>query len=125
MLRSRGMGQRGAKNLLVAERVSQSPLAASQQVVRRVFRRERARWFGKRIGFVHGGPDRPLQQPYPCRYNLSTQQDSHLTRTLPAMRVVLCYPLERRHYEQIVAACPPGTEVIDASQERIAAELLA
>ena len=39
------------------------------------------------------------------------------------MRVVLCYPLERRHYEQVVAACPPGTEVIDAGQDRIAAEL--
>jgi phosphoglycerate dehydrogenase-like enzyme len=39
------------------------------------------------------------------------------------MRVVLCYPLERHHYDQIVAACPPGTEVIDAGQERIAAEL--
>ncbi len=39
------------------------------------------------------------------------------------MRVVLCYLLERRHYDQIVAACPPGTEVVDAGQERIAAEL--
>lgn len=39
------------------------------------------------------------------------------------MRVVLCYPLERRHYDQIVAACPVSTEVIDAGQERIAAEL--
>jgi phosphoglycerate dehydrogenase-like enzyme len=39
------------------------------------------------------------------------------------MRVVLCYPIERRHYDQIVAACPPGTEVIDAGQDRIAAEL--
>ena len=41
------------------------------------------------------------------------------------MRVVLCYPIEPRHYEQIAAACPRGTEVIDAGQERIAAELLA
>jgi phosphoglycerate dehydrogenase-like enzyme len=39
------------------------------------------------------------------------------------MRIVLCYPLERRHYEQIMAACPPGTEVVDAGQERIAKEL--
>lgn len=39
------------------------------------------------------------------------------------MRVVLCYPLEPRNYDQIVAACPPGTEVVDAGQERIAAEL--
>ena len=40
------------------------------------------------------------------------------------MRIALCYPLEPRHYEQVVAACPPKTEVIDAGQERIAAELL-
>jgi phosphoglycerate dehydrogenase-like enzyme len=40
------------------------------------------------------------------------------------MRVVLCYPIERRHYDQIVAACPRGTQVIDAGQERVAAELL-
>ncbi|MEX2026302.1 MAG: D-2-hydroxyacid dehydrogenase [Pirellulaceae bacterium] len=40
------------------------------------------------------------------------------------MRVVLCYPMESRHYDQIVAACPRGTEVVDAGQERIAAELL-
>ena len=40
------------------------------------------------------------------------------------MRIALCYPLEPRHYEQIVAACPLGTEVIDAGQERIAAELI-
>ena len=39
------------------------------------------------------------------------------------MRVVLCYPIERRHYELVVAACPTGTEVVDAGQERIAAEL--
>lgn len=41
------------------------------------------------------------------------------------MRIVLCYPLDPRHYDQIVASCPPGTEVVDAGQERIAAELLA
>ena len=40
------------------------------------------------------------------------------------MRVVLCYPIEERHYRQIVAACPPGTEVVDAGQERIATEIL-
>ena len=38
------------------------------------------------------------------------------------MRIVLCYPIEQRHYEQICAAAP-GCEVIDAGQERIAAEL--
>ena len=40
------------------------------------------------------------------------------------MRIVLCYPIERRHYEQICAAAS-GHEVVDAGQERIAAELLA
>ena len=39
------------------------------------------------------------------------------------MRIVLCYPIEKRHYEQICASAP-GHEVIDAGQERIAAELL-
>jgi D-3-phosphoglycerate dehydrogenase len=39
------------------------------------------------------------------------------------MRIVLCYPIERRHYEQFVAAAP-GHEIIDAGQERIASELL-
>lgn len=37
-------------------------------------------------------------------------------------RIVLCYPIELRHYEQICAAAP-GYEVIDAGQERIAREL--
>jgi D-3-phosphoglycerate dehydrogenase len=39
------------------------------------------------------------------------------------MRIVLCYPIEQRHYDQIRAAAP-GHEVIDAGQERIATELL-
>ena len=39
------------------------------------------------------------------------------------MRIVLCYPIERRHYDQIAAAAP-GHEIIDAGQERIATELL-
>jgi len=38
------------------------------------------------------------------------------------MRIVLCYPIEPRHLEQIRAAAP-GQEVVDAGQERIAAEL--
>lgn len=41
------------------------------------------------------------------------------------MRVVLCYPIEERHHRQIVAACPQGTEVVDAGQEQIAAEIVA
>src|SRR5262245_56609259 len=39
------------------------------------------------------------------------------------MRIVLCYPVEPRHLEQIRAAAP-GHDVIDAGQERIAPELL-
>lgn len=39
------------------------------------------------------------------------------------MRIVLCYPIERRHFEQFVATAP-GHEFIDAGQERIATELL-
>jgi D-3-phosphoglycerate dehydrogenase len=39
------------------------------------------------------------------------------------MRIVLCYPLEPRHCEQIRAAAP-GHEVVDAGQQRIAGELL-
>jgi phosphoglycerate dehydrogenase-like enzyme len=39
------------------------------------------------------------------------------------MRIVLCYPIEPRHLERIRAAAP-GHEVVDAGQERIAAELL-
>lgn len=40
------------------------------------------------------------------------------------MRIVLCYPIEGRHYEQICAVAA-GHEVVDAGQERIATELLA
>lgn len=39
-------------------------------------------------------------------------------------RVVLCYPIEDRHYQQIVKAVPPGTEVVASSQEKIAEDLL-
>src|SRR5215207_670490 len=38
------------------------------------------------------------------------------------MRLVLCYPIESKHLEQIRAAAP-GHEIVDAGQERIAAEL--
>lgn len=38
------------------------------------------------------------------------------------MRIVLCYPVEPRHCQQIAAAVPE-VEVIDAGQERIAAEI--
>jgi phosphoglycerate dehydrogenase-like enzyme len=39
------------------------------------------------------------------------------------MRIVLCYPIEKKHYDQIQAAAPEA-EVVDAGQERIATELL-
>jgi len=38
------------------------------------------------------------------------------------MRIVLCYPVERRHFEQI-AAVVPTAELIDAGQQHIAAEI--
>lgn len=38
------------------------------------------------------------------------------------MKIVLCYPVERRHLERIAAAWPEA-EIVDAGQERIAAEL--
>ena len=38
------------------------------------------------------------------------------------MKIVLCYPLESSHCQQI-AACAPGDEIINAGQERVAEEL--
>jgi phosphoglycerate dehydrogenase-like enzyme len=40
------------------------------------------------------------------------------------MRIVLCYPVEQRHHDQIAAAAPQA-EVIDAGQEHVAHELFA
>lgn len=40
----------------------------------------------------------------------------------PAPRIVLCYPVEARHVDQI-QACLPAAAVVDAGQERVAAEL--
>lgn len=39
------------------------------------------------------------------------------------MRIVLCYPVEPHHVDQIRAAAPPDAEIIDAGQEKIAEEL--
>jgi D-3-phosphoglycerate dehydrogenase len=44
------------------------------------------------------------------------------TQRLAGHRIVLCYPVEAKHIEQIAAASP-GAEIIDAGQERVAAEL--
>jgi phosphoglycerate dehydrogenase-like enzyme len=38
------------------------------------------------------------------------------------MKIVLCYPVERRHYDQI-SALVPQAEVIDAGQEHVAHEI--
>ena len=40
------------------------------------------------------------------------------------MRIVLCYPVESRHFEKISQSMP-GADVVDAGQERVAQELLA
>ncbi len=40
------------------------------------------------------------------------------------MRIVLCYPVEPKHIEQIAAAAPEA-EIVNAGQERIAEELFA
>ena len=40
------------------------------------------------------------------------------------MKIVLCYPVEKRHYDQI-ASIAPDAELVDAGQERIAEEILA
>jgi len=40
------------------------------------------------------------------------------------MRIVLCYPVEKRHIEQISAAMPEA-EIVDAGQEHVAEELFA
>jgi len=39
------------------------------------------------------------------------------------MRIVLCYPVEPHHCRQIAAAMPPGAELVDAGQQRVAEEL--
>lgn len=71
-----------------------------------------------------------LPQPYLPSYPLSTyglvQRSQGLqpsTVKRPLMRIVLCYPVEKRHIEAIQAAAP-GHEIVDAGQERIATELL-
>ncbi len=39
------------------------------------------------------------------------------------MRIVLCYPVEKHHFDQIQSAAPKA-ELVDAGQERIAEEIL-
>jgi D-3-phosphoglycerate dehydrogenase len=39
------------------------------------------------------------------------------------MRIVLCYPVEARHIEQIRSAAPPDAEIVDAGQENIPQQL--
>lgn len=40
------------------------------------------------------------------------------------MRIVLCYPVEKQHYEQICRVAPQA-EVVDAGQQRVAREIFA
>jgi D-3-phosphoglycerate dehydrogenase len=40
------------------------------------------------------------------------------------MRIVLCYPVEKQHYEQICRTAP-AAEIVDAGQQRVAQEILA
>ena len=51
-----------------------------------------------------------------------TVSSTPLTAASAPMRIVLCYPVQEQHCEQIAAAAP-GAEIIDAGQERIAEEL--
>lgn len=39
------------------------------------------------------------------------------------MRIVLCYPVQPHHIDQIRAAAPPDAEIIDAGQEKVADQL--
>jgi D-3-phosphoglycerate dehydrogenase len=39
------------------------------------------------------------------------------------MRIVLCYPVERRHCDEIAAAAP-AAELVDAGQDRVAQEIM-
>jgi D-3-phosphoglycerate dehydrogenase len=47
---------------------------------------------------------------------------THAVSPAAARRIVLCYPVQPRHISQIAAAAP-GLEIVDAGQERVAAEL--
>jgi D-3-phosphoglycerate dehydrogenase len=53
---------------------------------------------------------------------MGTSEPPGLSRPSTVQRIVLCYPVEARHIAQISAAAP-GIEVVDAGQERVAAEL--
>lgn len=60
----------------------------------------------------------PTPPPSPADTSLARQ-----ARDLPAQpRIVLCYPVEPQHIEQIAAAAPHA-EIIDAGQQRVADEL--
>src|SRR6185295_13109105 len=113
--------------------IPQPPLAAGDQVLRHILGGSGGDRRRKLSCFVHGSQQSSsaatvtlLLESVNADEFSGPNPNLNLIPLLPLptpMRVVLCYPLERRHYDQIVAACPPGTEVVDAGQERIAAEL--
>jgi len=64
----------------------------------------------------------PPQLAPACEGAADGSGDFGYTLAGSGMRIVLCYPVERRHVQQIHQAAP-GAEVIDAGQERIADQL--
>jgi D-3-phosphoglycerate dehydrogenase len=56
------------------------------------------------------------------RLSPAASEPSGAARTLSGQRIVLCYPVEPQHVAQIAAAAS-GAEIVDAGQERVAAEL--
>src|SRR5207253_170509 len=65
-------------------------------------------------------PSQPTSPAVRASSSLSPGEPPGLSRR---PRIVLCYPVEARHVAQISGAAP-GAQVIDAGQERVAAELL-
>ncbi len=77
------------------------------------------------LGFSTSGMPRPPcsnGQPHGKIGDGSTPTASYTLRD--SMKIVLCYPVEPRHVEQIAQAAP-GVELVDAGQERIAREIFA
>src|SRR5690606_22178824 len=44
--------------------------------------------------------------------------------THPTVRIILCYPVQKKHIDQIQQAAGPDAQIIDAGQERVADEIL-
>ncbi|MCH1497176.1 MAG: hypothetical protein L7U72_18280, partial [Rubripirellula sp.] len=56
----------------------------------------------------------------PARPRLIPADKIHprLQKQMPLMRIVICYPVEQRHLDQIQQAAPDA-EIVNAGQERI------